>query len=114
MTAFNGLDFIGLPAWTENHAWHLFIVRIREKKLALTRDQCIEELAKKGIGVSVHFIPLHTMRYYRERYGLKPDDFPAAVECSNASISLPLSASLTEDDVERVIAAVAELGEHRR
>ena len=45
------------------------------------------------------------------RYGLKPDDFPVAAECSRASISLPLSASLTDDDVERVIAAVTELGE---
>ena len=114
ITAFSALDFLALPAWTENHAWHLFIVRIRDKKLALTRDQCIEELQKKGIGVSVHFIPLHTMKYYRERYGLKPEDFPAAVECYDASMSLPLSASLTDDDVERVIGAVAELGEHRQ
>lgn len=114
IAAFSALDFLTLPTWTENHAWHLFIVRIREKKLAITRDQCIEELQKKGIGVSVHFIPLHTMKYYRERYGLKPDDFPAAMECSRACISLPLSASLSDDDVERVIGAVAELGDASR
>jgi len=114
IAAFSALDFLTLPTWTDNHAWHLFIVRIREKKLAITRDQCIEELQKKGIGVSVHFIPLHTMKYYRERYGLKPDDFPAAMECSRACISLPLSASLSDDDVERVIGAVAELGDASR
>ena len=114
IAAFSALDFLTLPTWTENHAWHLFIVRIREKKLAITRDQCIEELQKKGIGVSVHFIPLHTMKYYRERYGLKPDDFPAAMECSRACISLPLSASLSDDDVERVIGAVAEVGDASR
>jgi len=114
IAAFSALDFLTLPTWTENHAWHLFIVRIREKKLSITRDQCIEELQKKGIGVSVHFIPLHTMKYYRERYGLKPDDFPAAMECSRACISLPLSASLSDDDVERVIGAVAEVGDASR
>ena len=114
ITAFSAVDFLTLPAWTENHAWHLFIVRIKDKKLALTRDMCIEELQARGIGTSVHFIPLHLMTYYRERYGLKPDDFPTAVECYNASISLPLSAALTDDDVERVIAAVTGLGEHRR
>jgi len=110
IAAFSALDFLSLPAWTEGHAWHLFIVRIKEKKLMLSRDQCIEELQGKGIGVSVHFIPLHLMKYYRERYGLKPEDFPAAVECYQASISIPLSASLSDDDVERVIAAVTELG----
>jgi dTDP-4-amino-4,6-dideoxygalactose transaminase len=114
VAAFSALDFLTLPQWTENHAWHLFIVRIKEKKLTLTRDQCIEELQKKGIGVSVHFIPLHTMKYYREKYGLKPDDFPAAMDCYRACISLPLSASLGDDDVERVISAVTELGGWRR
>ncbi len=114
MGALNGLDFLTLPAWEENHAWHLFIVRIRQKRFALTRDECIETLQKKGIGCSVHYIPLHTMSYYRKRYGLKPEDFPAALECFQASISIPLSASLSDEEVERVISAVAELGEHRR
>jgi dTDP-4-amino-4,6-dideoxygalactose transaminase len=112
--ALSALDFLSLPAWSGAHAWHLFIIRIRENKLSLTRDECMEELRKKGIGVSMHFIPLHTMTYYRDRYGLKPADFPAAFECSQSCISIPMSASLTDDDVERVISAVAELGEHRR
>jgi dTDP-4-amino-4,6-dideoxygalactose transaminase len=114
IAAFSALDFLTLPAWTEDHAWHLFIVRIREKKLTLSRDQCIEELQKKGIGVSVHFIPLHTLKYYREKYGLKPEDFPAAMDSYRASISLPLSASLTDGEVDRVIAAVTELGGSHR
>jgi dTDP-4-amino-4,6-dideoxygalactose transaminase len=111
--AFSALDFLIMPQWTENHAWHLFIVRIKDKKLRLSRDECIAELQRKRIGVSVHFIALHTMTYYRERYGLKPDDFPAALESSRAAISLPLSASLTDDDVDRVIGAVTELGSSR-
>jgi dTDP-4-amino-4,6-dideoxygalactose transaminase len=111
--AFGALDFLSLPSWTENHAWHLFIIRIRDKKLRLSRDECIEELQRKRIGASVHFIALHMMTYYRERYGLKPDDFPAALESSRAAISLPLSASLTDDDVDRVIGAVTELGSSR-
>jgi dTDP-4-amino-4,6-dideoxygalactose transaminase len=111
--AFSALDFLSLPQWTETHAWHLFIVRIKDRKLRLSRDECIEELQRKRIGVSVHFIPLHTMKYYRERYGLRPDDYPAALESSRAAISLPLSASLTDDDVDRVIGAVTELGGFR-
>jgi dTDP-4-amino-4,6-dideoxygalactose transaminase len=108
--ALSSLDFVSLPPWTEDHAWHLFIIRVNEKKLGLTRDQFFDEMQKRGIGVSVHFIPLHMMTYYRDRYGLKPEDFPAAREAFLECVSLPLSASLSEEEVERVIAAVAEIG----
>jgi dTDP-4-amino-4,6-dideoxygalactose transaminase len=110
LAAFSAMDFLTLPAWAENHAWHLFIVRLKEGKLALSRDELIQELQARGIGVSVHFIPLHIMSYYRERYGLKPESFPLSLACYESSVSLPLSASLTDDDVDRVIAAVAEIG----
>ena len=110
MTALNGLDFLSLPDWVEEHAWHLFIVRIRSRTLSVDRDGFIEEMQRRGIGVSVHFIPLHTMSYYRERYSLKPGDFPVALECFQSAVSLPLSASLSDEDVERVIAAVVEIG----
>jgi dTDP-4-amino-4,6-dideoxygalactose transaminase len=111
LAAFRGLDFLQVPPQSENHAWHLFIIRINEAKLSIDRDAFIEELGKKGIGVSVHFIPLHLMSYYRDKYSLKPDDFPAALQCFRSCISLPLSASLTEQEVERVISAVVEVGE---
>jgi dTDP-4-amino-4,6-dideoxygalactose transaminase len=104
-----GLDFLSMPASSGNHAWHLFIIRVRQESLGLTRDQCIERLHQEGIGVSVHFIPLHLMTYYRTRYGLAPGDFPVALEAYRTCISLPMSASLTDDDVDRVIAAVKSL-----
>jgi dTDP-4-amino-4,6-dideoxygalactose transaminase len=110
MTALNGLDFLSLPAWVEDHAWHLFIARVRPGTLTIDRDGFIEELQRRKIGVSVHFIPLHTMSYYRDRYRLAPDDFPASMECFQSVVSLPLSASLADEDVERVISAVAEIG----
>ncbi len=114
MTALSGLDFLRLPVLVEAHAWHLFIVRVQKDRLSIDRDGFIAELQKRGIGVSVHFIPLHTMTYYRERYRLKPEDFPVSMRCFQSSISLPLSASLTDDDVERVIRAVSEIGSEFR
>lgn len=111
IAAFSGLDFLNVPPQSENHAWHLFIIRINEERLSIDRDRFIEELQKKGIGVSVHFIPLHLMTYYRDRYSLKPEDFPAALQCFRTCISLPLSASLTGEEVQRVIKAVEEVGE---
>ncbi len=110
LTALNGLDYLSLPGWVENHAWHLFILRVKPAALSIDRDAFIVELQRRGIGASVHFIPLHTMSYYRERYGLKPEDFPVALECYQAAVSLPLSASLTDEDVEQVIEAVVEVG----
>ena len=110
-----GLEFLSLPRRTVDHAWHLFILRLREEELTISRDQFIEELHQRGIGASVHFISLHLMTYYRERYGLSPGDFPVALECSRSCISLPLSAGLGDGEVERVIAAVTEIGaRHRR
>jgi dTDP-4-amino-4,6-dideoxygalactose transaminase len=111
VAAFRGLDFLECPPQSDNHAWHLFIIRINEARLTIDRDAFIDELGKRGIGVSVHFIPLHLMSYYRNKYSLKPEDFPAALRTFRACISLPMSASLTEPEVERVISAVAEIGE---
>jgi dTDP-4-amino-4,6-dideoxygalactose transaminase len=125
LSAFAGLDFLRLPptadshadarSAADSHAWHLFIVRLELKKLSIDRDRFIEELAARGIGASVHFIPLHLMKYYRERYSLAPADFPASLEAYTCCISLPLSAAHTEEEIDRVIAAVTEIGEtHHR
>jgi dTDP-4-amino-4,6-dideoxygalactose transaminase len=111
--AFNGLDFLVPPPHGPSHAWHLFIVRLRAGRLSIDRDTFIEELQAKGIGVSVHYIPLHVMSYYRDRYGLKPGDFPVSLAASESCISLPLYPSLMDDEVERVISAVVDVGSRR-
>jgi dTDP-4-amino-4,6-dideoxygalactose transaminase len=78
------------------------------------RDRFIEELHARGIGASVHFISLHLMTYYRKRYGLAPGDFPVALESSRTCMSLPLSASLSDEEADRVIDAVADVGKRFR
>jgi dTDP-4-amino-4,6-dideoxygalactose transaminase len=112
--ALDGRDWVETPAWSDVHAWHLFIIRLRLPRLAIARDRFIQELQARGIGVSVHFIPLHLMTYYRERYGHAPEDFPAALDSFQRCISLPLSPSLTDGEVERVIEAVTEIGQANR
>jgi dTDP-4-amino-4,6-dideoxygalactose transaminase len=104
------LDFIRLPAVHPDHAWHLFIVRLVPNALAITRDEFIKELSARDIGVSVHYTPLHVMPYYRNKYGYKPDDFPIAFKNSQSCISLPLYPDLSDEDLERVIAAVKAIG----
>ncbi len=108
--AFSGYDFITLPPESESHCWHLFMIRVSEKKLRITRDEFIQNLINKGIGVSVHFIPLHLMPYYRDNYGLKPEDFPRSMAKYLSSISLPIYPDLDNEKVEYIIKSVIEIG----
>jgi dTDP-4-amino-4,6-dideoxygalactose transaminase len=97
------------------HAWHIYAIRLHLDRLTIGRDQFISELAKRRIGTSVHFIPVHTLTYYRERYGYKPDDFPVASREFERLISLPIHPRMTDRDVDDVIAAVADIvAGHRR
>jgi dTDP-4-amino-4,6-dideoxygalactose transaminase len=114
LEGFSDCPSLILPPDREDHGWHLFIVRIRPETLSVDRDAFIEELRTRGIGTSVHFIPLHLMTYYRERYRLKPEDFPVALGNFNTCISLPLFPSLSDAEADRVIRTVQEICAERR
>lgn len=88
------------------HAWHLFVIKLRDGVLSIDRNRFIEELKQQGIGTSVHFIPLHTHPYYRDTYGYSPGDFPIAFDCFKRSISLPIYSKMREADTNRVIESV--------
>ena len=91
------------------HAWHLYIIRLKLDRLKVIRNQFIEELKFRNIGTSVHFIPIHLHPYYQNKYGFKPDDFPIAYREYQRIISLPLYPKMTDQDVEDVIEAVTEI-----
>ena len=93
----------------DTHAWHLYVIKLDLGRLSLTRDEFIERMREAGIGVSVHFIPLHIQPYWRDRYELKPDDFPVAAGVYQRCVSLPIWPGMTDADVERVIAAVRNI-----
>lgn len=90
------------------HAWHVYSVRLQDAA-PLSRDAFIEAMAERGVGTSVHFIPLHLHPYWRETYGLRPEHFPVATEAFGRVVSLPIFSSMTDDDVQRVIAATREV-----
>jgi len=91
------------------HAWHLYVVRVRPEIVGIGRDIFIEELRARGIGTSVHFIPIHHHPYYREAYGWAPGDFPVADEAFETMLSLPLYTRMTAETVDRVADAVADV-----
>lgn len=90
-------------------AWHLYMLRLREEAVSIDRGQFIVELGRRGIGTSVHFIPLHLHRYYRDHLGYRPKDFPVATAQFEREISLPIYSSMTDRDVERVCETVLDV-----
>jgi dTDP-4-amino-4,6-dideoxygalactose transaminase len=94
-----------LPPDASSYAWHLYPLRLRD---AAARDGFIEKLQEKGIGVSVHFIPLHIMPYYRDRYKIKAEDFPESYRRFRETVSLPVWPGMSGEQIERVINAVLE------
>ncbi len=91
------------------HAWHLYVLRLRTEALRIGRDRFIEELTACNIGTSVHFIPIHMHPYYREKYGLAPAALPIASGNYQRMLSLPLHPMLTDEDVGDVISAVVDV-----
>lgn len=115
--AFSQFQELQLPVERKDveHAWHLYVVRLNLDRFAIDRAQFIQELRKLNIGTSVHFIPIHLHPYYRDKYGYKPEDFPIAFEEFQRIVSLPLYPRMSDQDVQDVIEAVADVVErHRR
>lgn len=95
-------------------AWHIYLLRLRTDRLRIGRDGFIEELRKRNIGASVHFIPNHLQPYYRDRYDLRPEQFPVAQSEFERMLSLPLSPAHTDQDIADVIEAVTEIVREQR
>lgn len=102
---------IDLPVERENcrSAWHLFPIRLKNGAMNISRDEFITEMRERNIGTSVHFIPIHTFTYYREKYRYQPQDFPICFEESERIVSLPLHPGLKNEDVADVVNAVADI-----
>ena len=89
----------------DSHAWHLFVLRLSDEA-RVTRDEVIQRLSDAGIGTSVHYVPLHRQPYWRDRYGLRPEQFPHADQAYQHMLSIPLFTAMSDDEQGRVIAAL--------
>ncbi len=112
--AFGKMDALEIPEVPEyaTHSWHLYVIRIRPEMLTIDRDQFIVELNERNVGTSVHFIPVHLMSAYRNRFGYHEGDFPNAERFFERIISLPLYPSMTEEQTQYVIDAMADIIEN--
>lgn len=91
------------------HVYHLYPVQLDTTALSINRSAFIEQMGRRRIGTSVHFIPLHRHPYYRDRYQLREADFPNAEAYYAGCVSLPLYPRMTDGDVQDVITAAGEI-----
>ena len=89
-------------------AFHLYVVRLQGDALRNAHREIFEALREAGIGVNLHYIPVHTQPYY-QALGFKQGDFPEAEQYYREAISLPLHTRLSEADQDRVIQTLAEI-----
>ena len=101
----NGLDLPQVPSYDHIHAWHLFIVKIKD----FSRDAFMQKLADYNIGYGLHFTPAHELSYVKARYGAGADLLPETNRAADKIISLPLFPDMTEDDVQYVCDAIREI-----
>jgi dTDP-4-amino-4,6-dideoxygalactose transaminase len=108
--AFVRLEGCRVPVVTDtrDHAWHLYILLVNGAGGASRRDKLIADLARRGIGTSVHFIPLHRHPAYRRTFGESGRAYPNADWLFTRAVSLPIYPRMTDDDVTRVIEAVTQ------
>ncbi len=89
------------------HAWHLYVIRL-DNMVKKSRDDFIELMKQKGVGCSVHFIPLHIQPWWKNRYNFEESDFPITFDIYQKTISLPIYTKMTDNDQNKVIQSVYE------
>lgn len=90
------------------HAWHLYVVRL-DAGARVSRDVFIAEMSRRGVGCSVHFIPLHRQPHWRDAYRLRDEDFPVASTEFERVVSLPIFSAMSDEQAERVAAAAVDV-----
>ncbi len=104
-------DLVILPQFDEanRHAWHLFPIRVKNEESPVQRDDVIRELSARGVGTSVHFIPLHYHTAFKNLGRWQPGDFPVAERLFAGEITLPMFPLMTNEEVDYVCEALREI-----
>ncbi len=102
--ALRGQPGIELLSWSGRSGHHLFTVLVPRGE----RDRVLDGLGERGIGAAVNYRAVHTLTYYKERFGFPRDAFPVAADIGDRTISLPLHTQLTDREIDRVVRALLE------
>jgi len=101
------------PEPETRHAYHLYSIRVDKQKCGISRDQFLDAMTAEKIGVGVHYLSIPEHPYYRETFGWRPEDYPNAMQIGRETVSLPISAKLSDSDVEDVINSVRKVLRHK-
>ncbi|MCP3679024.1 MAG: DegT/DnrJ/EryC1/StrS aminotransferase family protein [Gammaproteobacteria bacterium] len=97
------------PNYTHRHAWHLFAPLINPGAAGIDRDQFINAMKEKNIGIGLHYQAVHLYSYYREQFGYQRGDFPHAETVGERIVSLPLFPGLTADMQRHIVATMKQV-----
>ncbi len=100
---------LSAPSYPVKHSWHLFIVRLDTEAAGMSRDEFMDRLKKKNIGVGLHFLAVHLQKYYRRTMATQRRRLPNTEWNSERICSLPLFPDMTMDDVDDVVNAIKEV-----
>ena len=100
------IDLPAIPEKNTKHGYHLFTLQIDQAKCRLHRDEFINAMSAQNVGVGVHYLSIPEHKYYKEKFGWKPEDYPNAMKIGRSTVSIPITAKLSDADVSDVIAAV--------
>jgi UDP-4-amino-4,6-dideoxy-N-acetyl-beta-L-altrosamine transaminase len=91
-----------------NSAWHLYVIRLQLEKISQTHEQVFVALREKGIGVNLHYIPVHTQPFY-QKLGFETGQFPKAEQYYREAITLPIFPAMTNDEQNEVVSSLKEI-----
>jgi dTDP-4-amino-4,6-dideoxygalactose transaminase len=92
------------------HSWQSYVCRVAERSAGRSRNEIMARLQERGISTRPGTHAVHLLGYYRQRFGLRPDDYPNARDCDHQTLAIPLHNQMTEDDYAYVVDVLHEIG----
>lgn len=107
----SSLPWLRLPEFGNeyNHGWQSFVTMVDEKKAPMTRNEMMEKLQQAGVSTRPGTHAVHMLDFYKNKFGLKPEDFPGARDANNFSMAIPLHNRMTEEDYQYVVHSIKSL-----
>jgi Predicted pyridoxal phosphate-dependent enzyme apparently involved in regulation of cell wall biogenesis len=103
------IDGITLPKILKGHAKHLYVIQLITEKWTIDRNQFIEEMIKRGIGLAVHYKPINQLSYYVNRYNINKNNYPNANSLFDSIVTLPLYPILQDSDVDYICKNISDI-----
>ncbi|MCP4922626.1 MAG: DegT/DnrJ/EryC1/StrS family aminotransferase, partial [bacterium] len=98
-----------VPNYISQHAWQAFVCKVDPSSAPLPRNEIMDKLQEKGIATRPGTHAVHMLSFYKDKYGLKPDDFPGAKFCDKNTMAIPLHNKMVKEDFDYIIEALKSI-----